>query len=163
MVKQRPGSRRGRTKFTGGAKKAARKVAGKTKGRMYQRDIVHPVLRSTWDKKLSASQNLERAGLQSSVNRMRKTKRRGRVIDVRVERMDVVGSQTLTQLETQASRPEAKAKQVVNPGEKLALTAMFEKHGDNWEAMARDIKLNYLQWNANQLQRKMQRMHRLLD
>lgn len=164
MVKVRPGSRKGQTKLNNGAKKAARRNASKAKGNVHSKSVIHPVMRSTWNKKQSHVENLSRVGLQASVNHVKKSRvTMGRKIEVGVERVSVQCPETLAELIKEASIPEAKPKQIVHPGEKRALTAMVEKHGDNWLAMSRDIKLNYLQWTPNQLERKVTRMQEILN
>jgi hypothetical protein len=38
--------------------------------------------------------------------------------------------------------------------EKLYLEPLLEKYGNDYEKMMKDVKLNKLQWNANQIMKK---------
>lgn len=74
------------------------------------------------------------------------------------ERADVARA-----LEEQAARPERVAPRVMRPGEEAALAAMQAAHKDDYDAMARDIKRNYLQWTPAQLRKKFQRRRQILQ
>lgn len=45
--------------------------------------------------------------------------------------------------------------------EDAALGRMIAKHGDDYEKMARDISLNYLQWTATKLRKKCERRNKI--
>jgi hypothetical protein len=162
MVKVRPGSRKGQTKLTKGGRKVARRI-----GKVRSKSLVPPgPLKAAWDQKLTGNQNLERVGLTATVNDIHSSKRRQwRGGDHAVEtarklapeRIDV-----LKKLEYEAALPERTPNVVVRPGEEHALRGMVTAHGDDYIAMSRDIKLNYLQWTPAQLRRKCERRARIL-
>lgn len=178
MVKVRPGSRKGKTKLVGSVYKAARKKAAQNgKSFNWGRYVVQDAMRSAWDDKRSAAGNLSRVGLRSNVNTVdkwsaiptirktnlsRRRKGRGLKNEMGVNVNDSKGLQVREQLEQYAALGEREAKQVVRPGEKVALQRLVAKHGSNWTAMSRDIKLNYLQWTPTQLRNKIERMHSIL-
>jgi hypothetical protein len=160
MVKVRPGSRKGQMKLTKSARRIARRV-GKVRSKL----LVSPgPLRSAWDARLTGTQNLARVGLAPSVNDIHLTnarqhtrhEQRAANVNQRPERVDV-----LEKLELEAALPERVSKPVVRPGEEQALSRMISCHGDDYDAMSRDIKLNYLQWTPAQLRRKCNRRARI--
>lgn len=166
MVKNKKGSRVGKTKLTKTSKKVARRA-----GKLRKSAIPKGPVRDAWNMRLSSIQNLSRIGLAPSVNTIRQTgviKSSERLRDqcslsteqrrrAAPQRVDV-----LRQLELEAAKPEKVSKQVVAPGEERALSEMIAAHGDDFEAMSRDIKRNYLQWTPNQLRRKCERRARIL-
>ncbi|PXF47072.1 Nucleolar protein 16 [Gracilariopsis chorda] len=157
MGKPRPGSRKGMTKLYKSAKRTARKKAAQQRSiRPRSSKVVHETVRSTWDSRLTPGNNLKKIGLQASVNHMAKT-RGGRKVSIPIQAIPKDAEAVIEDLEKEASRKERR-NLVVHPGERRALEAMIKRHGDNWTAMCRDIKLNYLQWTATQLQRKVERM-----
>lgn len=164
MVKQRPGSRKGKTKLGAASKKAARRQAAKqANGLASRRTIVHPVMRDAWDRRRSPANNLSSVGLSPSVNSIRKSRATtGRTIEVAPLPRVVQHPDVLEKLSDEANLPERPPNRVVHPGERLALKKMVERYGDDWERMARDLKLNYLQWTPRQLQRKVERMEAIL-
>lgn len=165
MVKQRAGSRKGMTKLGTASKKAARRQATKqANGLTNRRAIVHPVMRDTWDRRRSPANNLASVGLTPSVNKVRKSRVTvGRTIEVAPLSKPVLHTDVLEKLTDEASVPERAPNRVVHPGERLALEKMVKRYGDDWERMARDLKLNYLQWTPRQLQRKVERMNTILE
>lgn len=169
-MKQRPGSRRGQNKLTTSSKKSARRRAARqVKGLANRNAIVHPAMRSSWDGRRSPANNLSRIGLCGRVNsgvEKRSCSGKGNVEVVAVGKVkgegEVEGRAVLRRLEKEAGREEREVCRVVHPGERLALGKMIRKWGEDWEGMARDLKLNYLQWNAGQLRRKVERMRKVL-
>lgn len=169
MVKERPGSRRGQTKLTTSSKRSARRRAARQAKGLANRDtIVHPAMRASWDSRRSPANNLSRIGLRGHVNgRVGKRDGNGKG-DVGVVRLGKVGEgegkgrDVLKWLEEEAERGEREVRRVVHPGERAALGRMVRKWGEDWEGMAKDLKLNYLQWSAGQLRRKVQRMRKVL-
>lgn len=161
MVKVRKGSRKGQTKWTKSAKKSARKA-----GIIRKSLVPKGPLREAWDMKLSGTENMKRVGLASTINTLEK--RRRLPTDSATEVQPATASEStekpdvLRQLELEAARPEAKPRLHVRPGEERALQDMIRAHGQDYEAMARDIKRNYLQWTANQLRRKCERRARAI-
>lgn len=170
MVKKRAGSRRGQTKLTGGAKKAARRAAGRTArgAHVGEKLVLHAALRESWDERRTLRGNLARAGLRGVVNDMAEVRgvggARGRGAGKKKGEGAVVVPETLRRMEAEAAvgEREAHGKVYVQPGVKRSLAGMVAKHGDDWEAMARDIKLNYLQWTPRQLQNKVEKMNAAL-
>eukprot|EP00177_Eucheuma_denticulatum_P004524 GFKZ01008226.1.p1 GENE.GFKZ01008226.1~~GFKZ01008226.1.p1 ORF type:complete len:170 (-),score=25.70 GFKZ01008226.1:1392-1901(-) len=166
MVKRRPGSRKGLTKLTPSSRKSARRRSVRSaKGLTSNAAIVHPLMKSTWDRRKSPAVNLSRLGLASRVNQIRNFRQKAgpEVPVVSLDAMEPELDGVLKQLEAEAARPEKEPKRVVQPGERLALEGLVAKWGSDWEAMSRDLKLNYLQWTPNQLRRKVQNMQRILD
>eukprot|EP00178_Gracilaria_changii_P017317 TRINITY_DN494_c0_g1_i1.p3 TRINITY_DN494_c0_g1~~TRINITY_DN494_c0_g1_i1.p3 ORF type:complete len:167 (-),score=36.06 TRINITY_DN494_c0_g1_i1:1684-2184(-) len=161
MGKARPGSRKGMTKLYKSAKRAAKKRAAQQRSiRPRDSAVAHHTIRSAWDSRLTPEKNLARIGLQASVNHIKKTAAE-RQICIPVQSVANPSDSVVMELENEASREERR-NIVVHPGERRALEAMLARHGENWQAMARDIKLNYLQWTPNQLRKKVERM-RLID
>jgi Ribosome biogenesis protein Nop16 len=147
-------------KLTKSARRVARRV-GKVRSKL----LVPPgPMRSAWDARLTGTQNLARVGLAPSVNDIHVTNARHHTrheqtaakVEQCPERLDV-----LEKLEKEAAVPERVSKPVVRPGEELALSRMLSRHGSDYEAMSRDIKLNYLQWTPAQLRRKCNRRERI--
>lgn len=54
-----------------------------------------------------------------------------------------------------------KALKVMSINEQHRLKLLIEKHGDDFQAMSRDIKLNVMQHNPNQLIKRIEHMHKL--
>lgn len=170
MVKVRPGSRKGQTKTTTSGYNIARKRAGRITKRAHQQQyVIHAAMRETWDQSLNASGNLRRLGLRTNVNQVEK--RNDSTIRVmslskanaNVEQgMDEQGKKVRRKLEDHAGMVERGTKQVVRPGERLALQGMAEKYGEDYLKMSKDIKMNYLQWTSGQLKKKIERMRRIL-
>lgn len=164
MVKQRKGSRAGKTKLTKSAKKAAKRA-----GKPRRIAIPNGAIRDQWNVRLTSSQNLSRMGLTASVNSFRsipslqvsgcssmKTSLEHEKDTSKAAPVDVV-----SRLELEASKPERRRKQRISPGEERFLSEMTSAFGDDYEAMARDIKRNYLQWTPNQLRRKFESRNRV--
>jgi hypothetical protein len=165
MVKRRSG----KVPQAKSAKKRARRI-----GKLRKSVVPKGVLRDAWDEGLTSAQNLGRVGLTAAVNSItpvvapsrRRNEARLRQFEASsakaspppaAPRQDV-----LDVLEREAARPEKVAKKVVRPGEERALREMIAAHGDDYEAMARDIKRNYLQWTPSHLRRKCERRRRVL-
>ena len=120
-----------------------------------------PIVRKGWNRNKTHVENLRSIGLCPEVNNISNLRTHdAKSTDVQLHAVPKSG--VLEELEEKAAIPEAKAKANIAPGERKALSALYEKHRDDWEAMARDIKLNYLQWTPNQLQRKVERMKAVL-
>lgn len=49
----------------------------------------------------------------------------------------------------------AKAKPKITEDEAIIIEKLVAKYDDNWMKMMRDIKINVLQWNAHQIQKKL--------
>lgn len=174
MVKRKPGSRKGKTKLTSAAYKAARKRAAQQGSSIqHRRYVLHEAMREAWDNERTASSNLSRLGLCPNINVVKKSAqstKRAVVLEYNngqgVWSMPVQDSEARkarTHIEQLASLPEQGTKQVLRPGENLALQRLVNKYGNNWVAMSRDIKLNYLQWTPNQLEKKIKRMQNILQ
>lgn len=162
MVKSRPASRRDRTKLTSSAKRAARKQGLRSRKGIASKDMnLHPMMRNEWDSHATPVANFRRIGLQSSVNSITKS----RTITHRVVALpltkEMKKGKTLQSLESEANRTEKERHQKMFQGETLAMQRMVDKHGDDWDAMARDTKLNYLQCTPRQLQKKWDRMQKV--
>lgn len=170
MVKSRPGSRKGQTRWNPSAYKAAKKRAGQLgKSTAQKKAILHDAMRDTWDEGETPSTNLKRLGLLSSINKVSKsaitTKRTVSLTndgDQRMDDNDGAYKKVRKELERHAGMKEQGTKQVVRPGEQLALQRLVRRYGDNWSKMSRDITMNYLQWTPDQLRKKIERMNSLL-
>lgn len=162
MVKQRRGSRKGRTKLSASGKRIAKRRAGRLdKHAHHKQHVIHPSIRSAWDTTKSAADNLRSIGLAASVNSVEKH------ADSVVRVMPLPeglgkGSKARDAMERHAGLGERGVKQVLRPGERVALKGMYEKYGTEWVKMSRDIKMNYLQWTPHQLEKKVTRMLRIV-
>lgn len=186
MVKVRPGTRKGQMKITTSRMRAARAHAGRYGKRAHQRQhVAHPAIREAWDRRLTPTENLARVGLCASVNVVdKKPESDVRVVklsdveqaevrkqraskyetaDVEMQSEAARPGLVLKKLEEDASVREAGTKQVVRPGERVALQRLVDKYGSDWTKMARDTKLNYLQWTPNQLEKRVTRMKRIIS
>lgn len=63
----------------------------------------------------------------------------------------------VAELEREAARPEKKYKRRQPEGEKAFVAELVEKYGDDYEAMARDMKINYMQRSAGDLKRRVKK------
>lgn len=172
-MKRRPGSRKGQTRFVPSAYKAAKKRSGQIgKSTARKQRVLHDAMRGVWDEKETPATNLQRLGLVSEINKVNKSA----VTTERVVQLTNSGTEDThmsnaeradcesvrTQLENHAGMPERGTKQIVRPGERVALEKLVAKYGKNWNKMAKDLKLNYLQWTPAQLRKKVERMQSLL-
>lgn len=149
------------TKLGKSARRSARKKAAQQKSsRPRANSVLHATVRSTWDSRLTPEGNMSKIGLQASVNHIKKVRGK-KEITIPVQKIPENAEPVLMELEKEASREEAR-NAVVHAGERRSLNAMIERYGSNWIAMSRDLKLNFLQWTPNQLERKVERM-RLID
>ncbi|KAI0561057.1 Ribosome biogenesis protein Nop16 [Gracilaria domingensis] len=149
------------TKLYASAKRAAKKKAAQQRStRPRASSVPHETIRSAWDSQLTPEKNLAKIGLRVSVNDLKKTVAKRKAC-IPIQSIASNSESVVEKLEKEAAREERR-NLIVHPGEKRALEAMLRRHGEDWEAMARDIKLNYLQWTPNQLRRKVERM-RLID
>jgi Ribosome biogenesis protein Nop16 len=172
-------SMKGKTKLTAASKKVA-----KRQGRMRRSAVPEGPLRAAWDMRLTGVQNLARTGLAPTVNRLparaeyrvasqtppdetlvlrSRKKERGYGKNRNAEKALPERYDVRVELERVAALPEKVMKQVLRPGENNALGEMVAVYGDDYQAMARDIKRNYLQWTPAQLKCKCERRTRLLS
>jgi nucleolar protein 16 len=63
----------------------------------------------------------------------------------------------VAQLEKEARRPEKKYKHKQSEGEKAFIAELVAKHGDDYAAMARDMKTNYMQRSGGDLKRRVRK------
>ena len=63
----------------------------------------------------------------------------------------------VAELEREAARPEKKYNRRMPEGEKAFVRELVEKHGDDYEAMQRDVKINYMQRSAGDLKRRVRK------
>ncbi len=141
MVKARKGSQRGKTKLTQGGKRRARRHAHShvQKGRIAPSQVRAPdVVRECWNVALTREQNLAAMGLSTNVNANMKGPKRQLV-------------QGLMEL---AQMGEAKAPPRAAPGEISFVKKAVAKHGYDYKRIARDLDINYFQWNVPQIKRK---------
>lgn len=142
MVKVRKGSQRGRTKLTDGGKRRARRHAHShvQKGRISASQVRAPeVVRERWNVALTREQNLAALGLCSNVNKKSQTAKKNEVLQGLME-LAAVG--------------EAKAPPRAAPGEISFVKKAVAKHGFDYKHIARDLDINYFQWNVPQIKRK---------
>ena len=149
------------------ASKSQRKKAAKHSGRVLKGSVPNGVLREAWNTRRTGSQNLISMGLAASVNTLghglraqadRHNSHRG--VNARSGFVSTSGPSQLDvvrALEVEASRTPNAPRVHVRSGEERAMAAMVGVHGLDFEAMARDIKLNYLQWTTAELRRKYKR------
>lgn len=76
--------------------------------------------------------------------------------DENMQTIDVEEEYTLDQIKkaNEGDSGYAKAKPKITEDEALIIEKLVKKYGDNWERMKMDIKINYLQWNENQIKKK---------
>lgn len=175
MVKVRPGSRKGRTKFVKSVRKSAKKRAAKNgSAKLQKKAVIHEAMRDAWDETATPASNLNRLGLQSNVNVIPKALRAPAALDPADVPMEDAPSaprdrpatpaaaRARQRLERHAGMPERGTKRIVRPGERAALQKLVDRYGDDWTRMSRDKKLNYLQWTPAQLKKKIERMQAIL-
>ena len=141
MVKVRRGSQRGKTKWTTGGQRRARRHAHHhvQRGRISASQVRAPeVIRARWNVALTREQNLKALGLSSDVN----SNSRGPKPQVVAGLMELAGV------------GEAKAKPRAAPGEISFVKKAIAKHGFDYKRIARDLDINYFQWNVPQIKRK---------
>lgn len=63
----------------------------------------------------------------------------------------------VAELERQAARPEKKYKRRMPEGERAFVAELVAKYGDDFEAMGRDMEINYMQRSAGDLKRRVKR------
>lgn len=147
MVKVRKGSQKGQTKLNRGGKKRARRVAQKSSSNRPSKAVGEKIVRASWDTRKTRMQNYEQLGLLTEVNDKLKPANAP---------TEVVG-----RLENMAAAGEEPALPRVVRGEFTLVDKLTGKHGHDYAAMARDIKINYLQWTPRQLQRKVEHVFKL--
>lgn len=64
---------------------------------------------------------------------------------------------TVLALEQHSLRPEKKYKRKQSEGERAFIEELVEKYGDDYEKMARDVKINYMQRSAGDLKRRVKK------
>lgn len=182
MVKVRPGSRKGRTKFVKSVVKSAKRRVGKTgKSKLQKKAVIHDAMRDAWDETITPANNLNRLGLQSNVNTIRKSsglqtapihvnstnahhdvEMTDESVSQKTRSGSAIAAEVRQRLERHAAMPERGTKKIVRPGERAALQKLVDRYGDDWTKMSRDRKLNYLQWTPTQLKKKIERMQSIL-
>jgi nucleolar protein 16 len=63
----------------------------------------------------------------------------------------------VAQLQQEAAKPEKKYKRKQPEGEKAFVKELVEKYGDDYAAMARDMKINYMQRSEGDLKRRIRK------
>lgn len=70
---------------------------------------------------------------------------------------------TFDQIKNLLSKDEAKKDRLrISLDEKMFLEPLLKKHGEDYVRMAKDVKLNKMQWNANQIQKKHEQYKKFL-
>lgn len=117
-------------------------------------------IQKKWDHKLTTRQNYEQIGLQANPNshqEMRKSLAGAETaLDDEPQFFHVPDSDFLS--ERNPRRPE----NYMSEEEIKYLRKLIAKHGEDYTAMARDIKTNNMQWTDNKLKRRCARLA-LLD
>ena len=67
------------------------------------------------------------------------------------------GTEVVAQLQDEAAKPEKKYKRKQPEGEKAFVRELVEKYGDDYAAMARDMKINYMQRSEGDLKRRIKK------
>ncbi|KAK5124761.1 hypothetical protein LTR85_001474 [Meristemomyces frigidus] len=70
---------------------------------------------------------------------------------------DASSSEVVQKLQTEAGKPVAKYKAKQTDAERAFIAELVQKHGDDYAAMARDMKVNYMQRSAGDLKRRVQK------
>jgi len=126
------------------------------------KDVVHlptPQARALWSKEKTLHENYKALGLtldpNASVSKLSfEREREGEPVSLSDDVPD--DRQGKTYLTDLLAVPEAREKKAPNLGvrERHYVKKLHDKHGDNFEAMARDVKLNFNQYTKKQLKRK---------
>lgn len=67
------------------------------------------------------------------------------------------GTEVVQKLEQEARKPTAKHKVKQSGNERAFIAELVEKHGDDYAAMARDMKVNYMQRSEGDLKRRVKK------
>lgn len=117
-------------------------------------------IQKQWDHKLTTRQNYENIGLQVNPNSHKELKQSIEgaegALDDEPQFFHVPDSDFLS--ERNPRRPE----NYMTEEEIKYLRPLIAKHGENYKAMERDIKVNNMQWTENKLKRRCARLA-LLD
>lgn len=151
MVKVRKGSQKGQTKLNRSGKRRARRTAHKSASNQPSKAVGEAIVRGSWDVSKTRMQNYERLGLLTEVNVKAlapASKKPSDTADAKAE-TEVVGK-----LQEFVAKGEEPALPRVVKGEFALVDKLTAKHGGDYDAMARDIQVNYLQWTAGQLRKK---------
>ncbi|ETV77589.1 hypothetical protein H257_08506 [Aphanomyces astaci] len=115
-------------------------------------------IKEVWDHKLTTAQNYEKIGLWKNPNSIEHIREcTDEVIDPD-ELFDVPDSDVLTFHD----KNHKKAENHMSELEIQYLRPIIKKHGDDYDAMARDIKVNNEQWTVAKLKRRCARL-KLVD
>lgn len=108
-------------------------------------------IRKVYDKKLSVKDNLARMGLVADPNNMEKS--------VAAANHESAFLGYITNNLTESSKKKAKLSDL----DMNYVKSNIEKHGDDYKAMERDIKTNFMQHTARQLEKLVKRYQAQLD
>ncbi len=109
-----------------------------------------------WDKNLKISENLKNIGLMTNINkeidkdlqRKNEEMKFPSKIDVE-EEIDIANLNKGKIVLEPITYGKKKIK--LTPDEKILVEQMMKKHGENYEKVFKDLKVNKFQWNINQI------------
>mmetsp|Transcript_5504 Transcript_5504/g.7566 ORF Transcript_5504/g.7566 Transcript_5504/m.7566 type:complete len:171 (+) Transcript_5504:79-591(+) len=128
-----------------GIAKAARKQ--KNRSRFIKPQFTNDVVRDNWDNNASAKENLSKLGIVHDANAHFTEKEKMEAKTDVAELFHVPDSDDLKVVDANAKR------RVMSEEIQKYLAALIAKHGDDYTAMSRDIKTNYLQYAVAKLAR----------
>ena len=114
-----------------------------------------------FDPKATLKENYIALGLTLDPNGKREYQGKGaagkktNVVLENVESIDVEELKRLIEAADKRDRTKKQTNGIANEEEESLLAKLAKRHGDNWEAMERDRKLNKCLWTKTQIQKKM--------
>ncbi len=135
-------------------RKGGKKVKRVRKANRLLKSFATPELAKVWDRLSSGHINYQRLGLKGTLNDERAI--------INAVGKDVVAAlaDAPVQIPEPLTRSLARPDHFMKPTEVAYLHALREKHGSNFKAMERDMKLNYLQHTEAHLKTRTERMDR---
>ncbi|KAA8494529.1 Nucleolar protein 16 [Porphyridium purpureum] len=146
MVKRKPST--GATKSGSAQKRHRKRLHSQKTGKVFKQHVADATVREAWDNSKNVRENLDAIGLAARANAPLNNKAKASgdaqtAVVARMEELAAVG-------EKEAPRHPAE-------GEAQVLEKLIAKHGDDYEAMARDIKINTMQHTSRVLERRVRR------
>eukprot|EP00038_Savillea_parva_P014273 m.10510 g.10510 ORF g.10510 m.10510 type:complete len:180 (-) comp2753_c0_seq1:206-745(-) len=156
-LKTNQGKRSGMTRK---AQKQARPKQRET--RAVTTNITNPVVKAAWDTTKTRRKNFEDIGLVQDPNETVAAKTIPGATSKRSQQVEREPTEVVEKLEAMAKAAQGSQPVVAAPGEVKFVDDMVAKHGDDYQAMARDLKLNVYQHTARQIEHKVKRVQKTM-